>query len=202
MPHSGDDTGPVTIPTGNGSPNSLTFAGTLTHVLGQAAAQELGYTEVRVNSFTQIWRERLTSRLLKGQEHPRVEAWPGMVRIASRDYLVTFYLHVDDMFSPGYVVDGISVKGFPDNDNLERVLLRWSMLDLTRLYRGHLEFLQKHPGYQKPLRKKTVAKSRLTPKSEVPEEKPRATSKPTSTTGKSSSRRKRDAGTTMVETTS
>lgn len=85
-----------------------------------------------------------------------VTATGQTVTIQSENYRVTFYAHAGK--AGGLAVDGIRIKGWVDNDDVERVLDAWDISGLRRVYREKIHFLTEQPGFRTALFPKTAQK--------------------------------------------
>ena len=78
------------------------------------------------------------------------------VTITDRNYQITFYLYFAR--SGGMVFNGVRIKGWPDNDNVWKVLDQWAIQKLKDAYNDKVAFLTEQPGFRTPLFQKTPQK--------------------------------------------
>jgi hypothetical protein len=92
----------------------------------------------------------------KDQLQPGVTAGHESVTIIDRNYQVIFYLYFAR--SGAMVFNGVSIKGWPDNDSVDTVLATWGIPEITKAYADKLMWLAENPGFKTPIVKKTPQK--------------------------------------------
>jgi hypothetical protein len=87
---------------------------------------------------------------------PGIQADAETVTITDQNYEVTFYVYFGR--AGGLKFNGIMVKGWPDNDAIERVIEAWGYPRIEEEYDARMTWLRHNPGFKRPLVEKAPQK--------------------------------------------